>query len=68
MKPLSNIQKSRHGIFYLRIQRGGIDRRISLGTRDPSEAAMAATIAHATISRMKINPSRIKEFTLKTKG
>lgn len=68
MNHLTRIQISRHGIYYLRIQRGGIDRRISLGTRDPIEAAMAASIAHATISRMKIDPSKIKDFTLKTKG
>lgn len=68
MKPHSNLQISKHGIYYLRIQRAGIDRRISLRTRDPYQARIAAAICHATLSHMKIDPTKIKGWTLKSDG
>ena len=64
--PQSLLQKSRHGIYYLRIQRAGIDRRISLRTRDPNQAKIAAAICHATLSHMKIDPTKIKGWTLRS--
>jgi len=42
MKLNSFLVKSRYGIFYLRLQRGGVDRRISLRTRDPERAMYMA--------------------------
>lgn len=38
----SRLQKSRHGIYYLRVQRSGLDRKWSLKTRDQSQAKLAA--------------------------
>lgn len=52
----------------MRLQRDGSDRRISLGTRDPDQAIIAALIARATIAQMKIDPSKIKSWTLKSDG
>ena len=34
--------KSRHGIYYLRIQRKGVDKRVSLRNRDPIIAKLSA--------------------------
>ena len=56
MRLVSRLQKSRHGIYYLRIQSAGLNRRFSLRTRDP---VMAAVMAHEfsakLLSSMKIN-------------
>lgn len=68
MSNLKNVQKSSSGIYYLRVQRGGLDRKISLQTRDIHEATIAAAIAHATLSRMTIDHDKIKSWTLKTDG
>ena len=38
----SYLVKSRHGIFYLRIQRKGVDKRVSLRNRDPIIAKFSA--------------------------
>ena len=67
MQLKSRIQKSRHGIFYLRIQKFGIDKRFSLNTRDPLRAAVAAHQLGAKIAQMDINKSK-KGWTLKTSG
>jgi integrase len=48
----SRLQKSRHGIYYLRIQRAGIDRKWSLRTRDPAIAEIAAYEFSAKLLRM----------------
>lgn len=53
MRLNSRIQKSRHGIYYLRTQQGGLDRKISLRTRDPIAAAIAAHELSAKLLRMK---------------
>jgi len=45
MKLKSFLVKSRHGIYYLRLQRHGKDRRISLRTRDPLIASVYASKA-----------------------
>lgn len=50
MKLPSYLKQSARGIYYLRLQRGGKDRRISLRTRDPNVAATAAYRFGATIS------------------
>lgn len=68
MSNLKNVQKSSSGIYYLRVQRDGLDRKISLKTRDIHEATIAAAIAHATLSRMTIDHQKIKSWTLKTDG
>jgi hypothetical protein len=34
--------KSRHGIYYLRVQRCGVDKRVSLRTRDPEKTRVSA--------------------------
>lgn len=61
---VSRLVKSRHGIYYLRLQRGGIDKRISLRTRDLSIATIAAHSLGATILSMDLK--KIKGYTLKT--
>lgn len=38
----SYLVKSRHGIYYLRVQRCGVDKRVSLRTRDPEKARISA--------------------------
>ena len=43
MQISQHLVKNRHGNFYLRDQRGGADRRISIHTKDPSIAALAAS-------------------------
>ena len=48
----SYLKVSRHGIYYLRVQRGGMDRRVSLRTRNPSEAAAVAYQFGYTMSQM----------------
>lgn len=63
-----NIQKAPNGYFYLRLQRNGTDRRISLKTRNLAEAELSAAIFRATISRMTIDPNKIKTWTLETDG
>jgi len=68
MRLYSRLKKSRHGIYYLRIQQAGVDRRWSLCTRDPEVAAIAAYNLGATISQMKIDPSKIKSWTLESDG
>ncbi len=68
MKLYSRLIKSRHGIYYFRIQQHGIDRRWSLGTRDPITASIAAYKIGAKITSMKIDPTKIKGWTLKTDG
>lgn len=61
---VSRLLKSRHGIYYLRLQRGGIDKRVSLRTRDLSVATVAAHSLGATISSMDLK--KIKGYTLKS--
>lgn len=51
----SRLQKSPHGIYYLRIQRYGLDQRWSLRTRDPLLAAIAAHELSVKLLHMKIN-------------
>lgn len=68
MKLFSRLIKSRHGIYYIRLQKGGIDKRWSLGTRDPIKAAIAAYNFGATIVGMKIDPSKIIGWTLESDG
>ena len=55
MKLKSFLVKSRHGIYYLRLQRHGKDRRISLRTRDPLIASISSYRLGALIARMDIN-------------
>ncbi len=63
-----NIQKAPSGNYFLRIQRSGKDRRISLKTKNLSEAKLAALIMRATLSSMQIDPNKIKNWTLETDG
>lgn len=53
MKLNSFLVKSRHGIFYLRLQRGGVDRRISLRTLDPERATYIAYRFGVKVHTMK---------------
>ena len=64
----SRLVKSRHGIFYYRLQIGGIDKRWSLETRNLQDAKIAAYKIGARIASMKIDPSKIKGWTLRTDG
>ncbi|HQN65531.1 MAG TPA: hypothetical protein PLP44_07680 [Methylophilus sp.] len=54
----SRLVKSRHGIYSFRLQQGGIDKRWSLGTRDPKEATIAAYRLGAKINSMDIDPQQ----------
>jgi hypothetical protein len=58
MKPHSNLQISKNGIYYLRIQRSGIDRRISL--RNSDEATIPTAICHAITAKMTFDSTKIK--------
>ena len=51
-KLASHLMLSRHGIYYLRVERDGIERRKSLHTRDPFKARAAAWRFGATIYDM----------------
>lgn len=51
-KLASHLMLSRHGIYYLRIERDGIERRRGLRTRDPAQARAAAWRFGATIHGM----------------
>lgn len=51
-KLASHLMLSRHGIYYLRIERNGIEHRKSLHTRDPRIARAAAWRFGATIIEM----------------
>ncbi len=66
MTKSKNLQQAPSGIYFLRIQRNGKDRRISLKTSDFDQAQFAAQILHATLSNMKIDPNKIKDWTLET--
>jgi len=74
MKLPSRVLKSRHGVFYLRVQKFGLDRRISLRTRDPVTASLAAYRLGATILLMDIDKLKdltvadIKQRSVKTTG
>jgi uncharacterized protein YdaU (DUF1376 family) len=68
MRLYSRLKKSRHGIYYLRIQQYWNDRRWSLSTRDPELAAIAAYNLGAPIAKMKIDPSKVKSWTLESDG
>lgn len=56
MKLPSHLALSRYGIYYLRIERNGIEKRRSLRTRDPTEALAAAYKFGATIYGMTSRP------------
>jgi integrase len=60
----SYLVKSRHGIYYLRIQRNGSDNRVSLRTKNYSEAQIAAYHFGAKIRTM-INTKNISGWALK---
>ena len=68
MKLNSYLVQSRHGIFYLRIQRGGKEKRLSLRTRDPLKAQLAAYAFGGTIVSMNNNKNRTLGWTLATDG
>lgn len=68
MKLNSRLVKSRHGVYYFRLQTGGIDKRWSLGTRDSKAASIAAYTIGAKLTGMKIDPTKIKSWTLKSDG
>jgi integrase len=73
----SYLVKSRHGIYYLRVQRRGVDRRVSLRTRDPERARISAYkfgvfmannefgFDFSNISKWEV---KTKEFEIKTDG
>ena len=49
------LQISPYGIYYLRIQSSGLDRKWSLRTRDPKIAAIASHALSVKLLQMKIN-------------
>lgn len=55
MRLYSYLYKNRFGIYYLRVQKNGVDRRISLRTRDPELARQYSYQFGARIAPMKIN-------------
>ena len=68
MTKTRNLQRAPSGNYFLRIQRDGKDRRISLKTRDLAQAQFAANLMHATLSHMTIDPTKIKSWTLEIEG
>ena len=68
MSHTKNLELTQSGIYYLRSQRDGINRRISLKTSNLAEAQLAAAIMRATLSCMKIDPQKIKDWALETDG
>ena len=65
MKLPSHLSLSRYGIYYLRIERNGVEKRRSLRTRDQSEALAAAYKFGATIYGMT-NPRPRFSYTVET--
>ena len=63
-----NLQKSRHGIYYLRLQRDGKDRHISLKTRDLTQAQIEVNYLHAKLCGMKTSLENIKGWTVELEG
>jgi hypothetical protein len=55
MRLYSYLYKNRLGIYYLRIQKNGVDKRISLRTRDPDVARLHSYKFGAKIAAMKKN-------------
>ena len=68
MAHIKNLQISKSGIFYLRTQKSGRDRKLSLRTRDINQAKIAVNVMRATIFDMKINQDLIKSWVLETDG
>lgn len=68
MAHIKNLQKSNSGIYYIRSQRNGRDRKLSLRTRDINQAKLYANVMHATIFDMKINQDLIKNWTCEING
>lgn len=71
MKIHSHLKKSRQGIYYLRLQINGLDKRWSLGTRDLNQALIESHKLSATILQMKINQvnlTKVKGWTLESDG
>ncbi len=66
MTKIKNLEIAPSGYYHLRLQRDGINRRISLKTKDLATAKLAAAIAHATLACMTINPNKIKDWSLTT--
>lgn len=65
MRLASYLVKSRHGIFYLRLVRGGKERRRSLGTRDPNQAKIRAYQFGAAIMAGFPDLDNIKGWTVR---
>ena len=65
MKLPSHLAISRYGIYYLRIERNGVEKRRSLRTRDPTEALAAAYKFGATIYGMA-HPRQRFGYTVET--
>lgn len=57
---LPNLTKSRHGVYYLRLQRNGVDCRVSLATKNFSEAKKIALLFNLHI----MNNPKIKRIDL----
>lgn len=67
MKLTSYLVRSRHGIYYLRLQRFGIDKRISLRTQDLITASITAhALLAGTIAVMDSN--KTKNWSIKSDG
>lgn len=66
MKLTSYLVRSRHGIYYLRLQRFGIDKRISLRTQDLTIASITAHALAGTIAVMDSN--KTKNWSIKSDG
>jgi integrase len=57
---LPNLTKSRHGVYYLRLQRNGVDCRVSLATKNFSEAKTVALFFNLHI----MNNPKIRKIDL----
>lgn len=63
MKLNSYLVRSRHGIYYLRLQRHGQDKRVSLRTKDFKKASIAAYNFGVKMSLMTDKKEKIKFAT-----
>ena len=59
---------NRHGTYCLRLRADGRDRKISLHTNDLNSARIAQNFSNFELSNMKIDPNKIKEWTLETRA
>jgi integrase len=60
----SHLKKSRHGIYYFRVNKNGKEISFSLRTRDPRRAKIAAYTLSASIFSVEFDPKKFRSFEL----